>query len=84
MVLNLKHQTNAQFLERFRKAYRDAEGEQKARMDALILDAIDAGEVTDAQVRQAFGKTVAEYNQMKVRMTTLRGQHDAVRAARGE
>lgn len=84
MALNLVHQTPAQLAARFRAKYRDASGQEQARMAAWLLARIADGDFTDAQVRAAFGQSAADYAKMKVRMTTLRDQHEAVKAAKGE
>lgn len=80
----LVHQTGAQLAARFREAYRNASDIRQARMATWLLARIAAGDFTDAQVRNAFGLTVTQYNNLKARMTTLRDQYAAVMAARGE
>lgn len=84
MALNLKHQTPAQFVARFREAYRNAEREQVARMARWLLLRIAAGDITDAQVRSAFGLTVTQWNTKKTLMQTLVDNFNAVDAARGD
>jgi hypothetical protein len=80
----LVHQTAVQLAARFREAYRNASDIRQARMATWLLARIVAGHFTDAQVRNAFGLTVTQYNNLKARMTTLRDQYAAVMAARGE
>lgn len=84
MVLNLKYQTAAQFAARLRERYRNASREEAARIATWILNKIDAGDLTDAQVRTAFGLTLTQYNAMKTRMSNLRTAYQAVQAAAGE
>lgn len=84
MALNLRHQTAAQFAARLRERYRNASREEAARIATWILNRIEAGDLTDAQVRNAFGLTVTQYNAMKTRMTNLRTAYQAVQAAAGE
>ena len=84
MALNLKHQTAAQFAARLRERYRNASREECARIATWILNRIEAGDITDAQVRTAFGLTVTQYNNLKTRMTNLRTNWLAVQAAAGE
>lgn len=81
MGLNLKHQTPAELLARFRDHYRAAEGNRALRMAAWLTDAIDAGDVTEAQARAAFG---AAWGQIKARMVQMRATHRTAQAARGE
>lgn len=84
MALNLRHQTAAQFAARLRERYRSASREEAARIATWLLNRIEAGDFTDAQVRNAFGLTVTQYNQMKTRMANLRTAWLAVQAAQGE
>ena len=84
MALVLKHQTAAQLAARFRERYRNASKEEAARMATWLLNRIEAGDFTDAQVRSAFGLTVTQYNNLKTRMSTLRANWQAVQAAQGE
>jgi hypothetical protein len=84
VALNLRHQTAAQFAARLRERYRSASREDAARIATWLLNRIDAGDLTDAQVRNAFGLTVQQYSNMKTRMTNLRTAWLAVQAAQGE
>lgn len=84
MALSLRYQTAAQFAARLRARYREATKEEAARIATRILDWIDAGDVTDAQVRNAFGLTTQQYTALKTRMTALRDAYRAVQAAAGE
>ena len=84
MALDLKHQTVAQFLGRVRVQYQAADGEQACRLATWLVDAIDAGDVTDAQARAAWGMTTAQWASLKGRMTQARQSWRAVQAARGE
>ena len=84
MALVLKHQTAAQLAARFRERYRNDSKEEAARMATWLLNRIEAGDFTDAQVRSAFGLTVTQYNNLKTRMSTLRANWQAVQAAQGE
>ncbi len=81
MGLELKHQTPSQLLGRFREHYRDASGERALCMAAWLLDAIESGDLTDAQARAAFGPG---WGQIKARMTQMRDTHRAAKAAKGE
>lgn len=80
----LVHQTGTQLAARFREAYRNASDVRQARLATWLLARIAAGTFTDAQVRNAFGLNVTQYNNLKARMTTLRDQYAAVMAAKGE
>lgn len=80
----LTQQTASELATRFRTAYQAATDLKAARMAWWIIERINAGNFTDAQVRTAFGMTTTQYTAMKTRMTTLHDQYAAVVAARGE
>lgn len=84
MALNLQYQTPAQFAARLRERYRGASREEAARLATWLLNRIEAGDLTDAQVRNAFGMTTTQYNTFKTRLTNLRTAWTAVQAAQGE
>jgi len=84
MALVLKHQTAAQFIARFREAYRNADRERLARLAKWLLARIAAGDITDTQARNAFGLTAAQWNTKKTQMTDLVAKYDAVQAAQGD
>lgn len=77
-------QTGAELAARFRAAYKDASQLRAAQMAWWLIERITAGDITDAQARNAFGLTLAQYTPLKARMTTLHDQYAAVMAARGE
>ena len=84
MPIALKHQTAAQFIARFREAYRSADKERLAQLCKWLLARIAAGDITDTQARNAFGMTVNQWNTKKTQMTDLVAKYDAVQAARGD
>lgn len=84
MALNLQYQTAAQFVNKLRLLYRKSSREECARLAKWVLDHIEAGDFTDAQVRNAFGLTVPQYNTLKTKMTNLRTAYIAMQAAAGE
>jgi hypothetical protein len=84
MAIVLKHQTASEFIARFREAYRNSSREQLARLAKWLLLRLAAGDLTDTQVRNAFGLTVAQWNTKKTQMTDLVAKYDAVQAAKGD
>lgn len=84
MALSLRHQTVAQFAARFRARFRAASREEAARMAWWLIERINTGDLTDTQVRNAFGLTATQYSQLKTRLTALHTAWSAVRAAAGE
>jgi hypothetical protein len=84
MPILLKHQTPSQFVGRLREAYRVSSREQTAQIARWILAKLQAGDVTDAQLRTAFGLTSAQWNTVKTKMTALRNAANALKTAAGE
>ena len=85
MALNLSHQTAAQFAARLRERWRSSTREECARIAWWVIERLNAGDVTDTQLRNAFGLTVQQWNNLKT--AKLIPMHDAwaaVRAAVGE
>ena len=84
MALDLKHQTAAQFVARFRERYRNAEKEECARMAAWLYDHYQAGDFTATQLRNAFGMNTTQFNNFVAKVLTLRDQWIAIQNAKGE
>jgi hypothetical protein len=84
MALTLRYATLAQLGAAFRDRYRNASREECARLATWLLNRIDDGTFTDAQVRNFFGLTQTQYNNLKTRLTNLRTNWLAVQAAQGE
>ena len=84
MALLLKHQTAEQFIARLREAYRNSERERLVLIAKWLLARIQAGDVTDAQCRTAFGLNVTQWNALKTRMQTAVTAYNAIQAAQGE
>ena len=84
MALLLKHQTAAQFVSRFREAFRNSERERCVQLAKFVISRIQAGDLTDAQVRTAFGLTVTQWNNLKTKMNNWITAHNTLQAAVGE
>ncbi len=84
MALLLKHQTVEQFVARVRAAYRDGKAERIVAIARFIIARIQAGDITDAQCRTAFGLNVTQWNNIKTKMSNLIAADNAVRSAVGE
>jgi hypothetical protein len=84
MALLLKHQTAAEFVTRFREAYRNAERERLVQLAKFVIDRIASGDITDAQCRTAFGLNVSQWNTLKTKMTNYITAHNTVQSAIGE
>lgn len=85
MALNLNHQTPTQFAARLRERWRNSSREECCRIAWWIIERLNAGDVTDTQLRNAFGLTVTQWNNLKT--NKLIPMHDAwaaVLVAEGE
>ena len=84
MALILKHQTAEAFIARARQAYRDGNNERLVKIARFIIARVQAGDVTEVQLRTAFGLNVTQWNALKTRMQNLIAADNAVRSAVGE
>lgn len=82
--LTTVHLTAADFLAKVREAYRERSREELARLAQYIVNRIQAGDVTETQLRNAFGLNVTQWNALKSRMQALRDAWVVVQAAAGE
>lgn len=84
MALLLKHQTAEQFVARIRAAYRDGDAARVIKIARFILARIQAGDITDAQCRTAFGLNVTQWNNLKSKMQNFVTAANTAEAAQGE
>lgn len=84
MALLLKHQTVGDFIARLREAYRDSQGDRTVQLARFIIARVDAGDLTDAELREAFGKTVAKWNSTKTKLRGLQNARAQIMSAIGE
>lgn len=84
MSLILKHQTVEAFVARVRAAYRDGDPDTLLKISKFILARIQAGDITDAQCRTAFGKTAAQWTALKTKMQNLVTASNTINSATGE
>lgn len=84
MALNLKHAAKTQLADAFRVRYKASSQVECARLATWLLNRIDAGDFTDAQVQTAFGLSAGQYTTLKTKFTNLRTAYNAVLAALGE
>jgi hypothetical protein len=76
--------TGAQFLARLRAIYQEGKAEHIARIATWLMNRLDAGDVTDLQLRTAFGLNTTQWNALKAKMQALRADWLAVESAEGE
>lgn len=84
MALILKHQSAAQFVTRVREAYRNGRRDQLIQIARFIIGRIQSGDLTDAQCRNAFGLTSAQWTALKTKMQTMLTAANTVESAVGE
>ena len=81
MALDLKHQTAAQFVDRLKARFKAAEKYEKGRIAARIYDWYVAGDITQTQIRNAFGlDTTAKWTAFRDRLIALREHYLAIDA----
>jgi hypothetical protein len=84
MALILKHQTAEAFVARVRAAYRDGNTDVLVQVARFIIARIQAGDLTDAQCRTAFGLNTTQWNNLKTKMQALINADNSLKAAVGE
>lgn len=85
MALNLRHQTNAEFVARFKARYRRAEKEERARMAHWLYNRFAAGDITQAQIRTAFNlSTTQEWTDFRDKVLALRDHWQAIQDAEAD
>ena len=83
-MLELKHQSKEQFLERFRNRYRESSGLETIRQSSWLADRLDDGDFTDDQVRSSFKFKTSEMVSFKARLNSRRATLRQIRSAIGE
>lgn len=84
MALLLKHQTAEQFVARFREGFRTVDRERAVLYARFIISRIQAGDITDAQCRTAFGLNVTQWNNLKTKMQNWITASNSIQSAIGE
>ena len=84
MAIILKHQTVEAFVARVRAAYRDGNPEVLVKIARFIIARIQAGDITEAQCRTAFGLNTTQWTALKTKMQNLITASNSVASAVGE
>jgi len=84
MAIILKHQTVEAFVSKVRAAYRDGDPETLVKIARFLIARVQAGDLTEAQIRTAFGINQTQWNALKTKMQTLINADNAVKSAVGE
>jgi hypothetical protein len=83
MAIILKHQTVEAFVARVRAAYRDGNTDTLVKIARFLIARVQAGDLTDAQVRTAFGLNTTQWNNLKTQMQALINADNTVKSAVG-
>lgn len=78
----LIHQTPEQFAARLMQRMRMSIPEEAPILAAAAVNVIDSGLVTDAQMRSAFGLSVADWAKRKAEFTSVRAAMQTIKAAK--
>ena len=84
MPLPLVHNTPAQFADRLVRRFKAASKDEKARLATWLYDRYQAGDFTAAQLRNAFGMNVTQFNAFVTRIQDLRTHWLAIQAEQPE
>ncbi len=79
-----QQQTLNQLAQRLRAYYQTSQRDECARIAAWIIARLEAGMLTDAQMRNVFNLTAAQWTTLRAKLVVLRDHYIAVDAARGE
>lgn len=84
MAINLQHQTPTQLAAKIRERFRNSRGQDAWKIATRLMDWLDAGDITDIQMRNTFGLTVVQWNELKVRLTNMRTRYLELQSTAGE
>lgn len=80
----MKYATEEQLIQALRERFKDASGAEVYRLSVKIKSMLDSNVFTDAEMRSAFGATVAEWATLKGKITSNAAAYNAMQNARGE
>jgi hypothetical protein len=83
MALVLRYATLAQLGDRFRELYRKSRGRQTYRLAKWMVDRIDDGTVTVAQIRSFFNLNQTEWNALKAEWDQLKAIYETMESKTG-
>lgn len=84
MAIIVKHQTVEAFVARVRAAYREGNPETLVKIARFLIARVQAGDVTESQIKTAFGLNQTQWNTLKTKMQNLITADNAVKSAVGE
>lgn len=83
MAILLKHQTVETFVARVRAAYRDGDSPTLVKVARFLIARVQAGDLTELQIRNAFGLNVTQWNALKAKLQALIAADNTVQSAVG-
>lgn len=83
MALILKHQTVEAFVARVRAAYRDGDSDTLVKVARFLIARVQAGDLTEAQIRTAFGVNQTQWNSIRNEMQALINADNLIKSAVG-
>jgi len=83
MAIILKHQTVEAFVAKVRAAYRDGDSATLVAISRFLIAAVQAGDITEAQIRTAFGVNTTQWNAIKAEMQALINADNLIKSAVG-
>lgn len=84
MAIILKHQTVEAFVARVRAAYREGNPDALVKIARFLIARVQSGDVTESQIKTAFGLNQTQWNTLKAKMQNLITADNAVKSAVGE
>lgn len=79
-----QHQTLTQLAQRLRSYFLSSERLETGRVARWIVNHLESGAITDAQMRNVFNLTAAQWTTLRAKLENMRTQYNAIDAARGE
>jgi hypothetical protein len=83
MALVLKHATLQQLGEEFRERYRLSKGVESYRLASWLVARIQDGTFTQAQVRNFFNLSQAQWDVLRTKWEDWKAKYDEMRTAEG-
>lgn len=84
MAIKLKYATASQLGVALRERFKTAEKEELYRLSLKIKKYYDAGDFTDAQMKNIFSATNGQWSDLKAKITGYATAYDAMQNAKGE
>jgi len=84
MAISLRYATVVQLGNALRERFKQASKDELLRLSAKIKKHYDAGDFTDAQMKNLFDLTTGQWNNLKAKINTRAAAYDDMQNAVGE